>query len=138
MMWLMLFFFFFSSRRRHTSCYRDWSSDVCSSDLAAGGADRARHEIGPGVDVAPRIADDGGLAGGAGRGVDANDLFLRNGEHAEGIIFPQILLGGERETGKILELAQIVGMNSRRIEFLAVRGDVFVGVAQRPLQAIEL
>src|SRR5207245_8773282 len=23
----------FSSRRRHTSCYRDWSSDVCSSDL---------------------------------------------------------------------------------------------------------
>src|SRR6266542_3791849 len=26
-------FFFFSSRRRHTSCYRDWSSDVCSSDL---------------------------------------------------------------------------------------------------------
>src|SRR6266542_4736934 len=27
------FFFFFSSRRRHTRCYRDWSSDVCSSDL---------------------------------------------------------------------------------------------------------
>src|SRR5205814_3715927 len=27
-------FFFFSSRRRHTSCLSDWSSDVCSSDLA--------------------------------------------------------------------------------------------------------
>src|SRR6266496_6084682 len=26
-------FFFFSSRRRHTSSLRDWSSDVCSSDL---------------------------------------------------------------------------------------------------------
>src|SRR6266542_5030429 len=25
--------YFFSSRRRHTRCYRDWSSDVCSSDL---------------------------------------------------------------------------------------------------------
>src|SRR5438445_1040826 len=24
--------FFFSSRRRHTSYWRDWSSDVCSSD----------------------------------------------------------------------------------------------------------
>src|SRR5207245_7188770 len=24
---------FFSSRSRHTRCYRDWSSDVCSSDL---------------------------------------------------------------------------------------------------------
>src|SRR6266542_6289049 len=30
---LYLYFFFFSSRRRHTRCYRDWSSDVCSSDL---------------------------------------------------------------------------------------------------------
>src|SRR3989449_4448440 len=28
-------FFFFSSRRRHTRCSRDWSSDVCSSDLSA-------------------------------------------------------------------------------------------------------
>src|SRR5215471_17306514 len=29
-----MFFFFFSSRRRHTRSLRDWSSDVCSSDLA--------------------------------------------------------------------------------------------------------
>src|SRR2546422_4620429 len=29
-------FFFFSSRRRHTRCSRDWSSDVCSSDLRRG------------------------------------------------------------------------------------------------------
>src|SRR6266508_1620372 len=28
-----MFFFFFSSRRRHTRWPRDWSSDVCSSDL---------------------------------------------------------------------------------------------------------
>src|SRR5690349_22857634 len=27
-------FFFFSSRRRHTRSLRDWSSDVCSSDLS--------------------------------------------------------------------------------------------------------
>src|SRR6266700_5859490 len=31
----MCFFFFFSSRRRHTRFSRDWSSDVCSSDLRA-------------------------------------------------------------------------------------------------------
>src|SRR5436305_5738478 len=31
----LAFFFFFSSRRRHTRCGRDWSSDVCSSDLPA-------------------------------------------------------------------------------------------------------
>src|SRR5699024_11740197 len=30
---LIILFFFFSSRRRHTRSKRDWSSDVCSSDL---------------------------------------------------------------------------------------------------------
>src|SRR5206468_5987425 len=30
-------FFFFSSRRRHTRSDRDWSSDVCSSDLLLAG-----------------------------------------------------------------------------------------------------
>src|SRR5438132_13260643 len=30
----LIFFFFFSSRRRHTRSLCDWSSDVCSSDLA--------------------------------------------------------------------------------------------------------
>src|SRR6266496_3780223 len=37
-----LFFFFFSSRRRHTRSLRDWSSDVCSSDLAEAAPRRRR------------------------------------------------------------------------------------------------
>src|SRR3712207_9009143 len=32
-MFYLSFVFFFSSRRRHTRYWRDWSSDVCSSDL---------------------------------------------------------------------------------------------------------
>src|SRR5256885_2987861 len=50
--------FFFSSRRRHTRLQGDWSSDVCSSDLAgrARGA-RARSRFGP-VGVGPgRVRD---------------------------------------------------------------------------------
>src|SRR5437867_5708676 len=39
--------FFFSSRRRHTRSYGDWSSDVCSSDLAQTRQDGA--DGGPGV-----------------------------------------------------------------------------------------
>src|SRR2546422_11304237 len=35
--------FFFSSRRRHTRCSRDWSSDVCSSDLDFAALVLARH-----------------------------------------------------------------------------------------------
>src|SRR2546422_3379939 len=37
-------FFFFSSRRRHTRCSRDWSSDVCSSDLPWQGAEPQVHQ----------------------------------------------------------------------------------------------
>src|SRR2546429_2083578 len=36
---------FFSSRRRHTSCSRDWSSDVCSSDLGSLHATVAAHAL---------------------------------------------------------------------------------------------
>src|SRR2546430_7307377 len=36
----VLWFFFFSSRRRHTRFDCDWSSDVCSSDLATAVEDR--------------------------------------------------------------------------------------------------
>src|SRR6476620_5881307 len=32
----LVYCFFFSSRRRHTRYWRDWSSDVCSSDLTSG------------------------------------------------------------------------------------------------------
>src|SRR2546429_8784782 len=42
--------FFFSSRRRHTRCSRDWSSDVCSSDLldiAYGITSRTPQQAGP-------------------------------------------------------------------------------------------
>src|SRR5207249_8653944 len=53
-------YFYFSSRRRHTISKRDWSSDVCSSDLVQGetialrvGHDKYRHggqrDIEPGI-----------------------------------------------------------------------------------------
>src|SRR4051812_49654478 len=41
------FFFFFSSRRRHTRLTCDWSSDVCSSDLAPRRGAPARREMPP-------------------------------------------------------------------------------------------
>src|SRR6267378_5316516 len=37
-------FFFFSSRRRHTRSLRDWSSDVCSSDLPFRIVNRAQYQ----------------------------------------------------------------------------------------------
>src|SRR3712207_5998942 len=43
-------YFFFSSRRRHTRYWRDWSSDVCSSDLEY-----------PNIDIERAVLEDAGL-----------------------------------------------------------------------------
>src|SRR2546422_9005699 len=55
--YLVSFFFFFSSRRRHTRCSRDWSSDVCSSDLGGRVTLSARLEDSGAVRVA--VSDTG-------------------------------------------------------------------------------
>src|SRR5215217_9360802 len=75
----MKFVFFFSSRRRHTRYWRDWSSDVCSSDLLEpepdeiGGAgppdrleQRRRALEDPGQAEGDRGDEDGVAADGAG------------------------------------------------------------------------
>src|SRR5690606_40711217 len=45
------FLFFFSSRRRHTRFSRDWSSDVCSSDLEAPAYATRRPQSSPALSV---------------------------------------------------------------------------------------
>src|SRR2546422_590085 len=52
MLYSVSFFFFFSSRRRHTRCSRDWSSDVCSSDLGG-----LTYAIDPAQALGRRISD---------------------------------------------------------------------------------
>src|SRR5690606_39757978 len=77
-------FFFFSSRRRHTRFSRDWSSDVCSSDLAvptgvphitvaAGLGERLAREQKPG-------ADDQALGDGGGQAVVGSTTVTDGGE----------------------------------------------------------
>src|SRR5690625_2987898 len=61
--------FFFSSRRRHTSWPRDWSSDVCSSDLH--GHHVRRRALAQGGDVG---ADRSQVDCGAGRVVGHEEI----------------------------------------------------------------
>src|SRR5690606_38558598 len=104
--------FFFASRRRHTRFSRDWSSDVCSSDLLGellgerGEPHGGEHRGGDGDDVAALAGDlddllgeDGGPAearggdGQAGLGVDDADGVEAVGDVLHGRGVAAALLG---------------------------------------------
>src|SRR3712207_8449770 len=68
-MMLGYYFFFFSSRRRHTRYWRDWSSDVCSSDLGDGRVQPQPPSVALAV-VEHALEDALGLAGSAFAAVD--------------------------------------------------------------------
>src|SRR3712207_6951675 len=69
-----MFCFFFSSRRRHTRYWRDWSSDVCSSDLFDAVAQQKYHWIEK-IDHVHHAGNSSGI-------VDGASLLLIGGEQA--------------------------------------------------------
>src|SRR5258707_2374765 len=86
--------FFFSSRRRHTRYWRDWSSDVCSSDLSG-------DQLGKPVLAGPRVRSRAsepsartimtraGLARGTKKEPTPNTIHLASGDHsAENAMLP--------------------------------------------------
>src|SRR2546422_1830756 len=99
----MLFFFFFSSRRRHTRCSRDWSSDVCSSDLLRPRR-RSRFSLPPWALAAGLL-----LVVGAAGGIDVARFFT---------VFAIMLLAGK-----------FAGEAFERLGQPAVMGELLAGIA---------
>src|SRR3712207_8666068 len=91
-------FFFFSSRRRHTRYWRDWSSDVCSSDLGAILVIENERLL------AVHMPDDG---------VPVADFF---GQQAGG--FGDTILIATRNEGKTKEFRRLFGDMGYRVENL--------------------
>src|SRR6266576_5724895 len=100
----MLFFFFFSSRRRHTRSLRDWSSDVCSSDLLARAAG-PRHRP-------PRAAGEGRM-----RRLRIGFLFRRPYGAGHVSIFPKTL-EMLADAGVVVD---VIAGNGRLIDLSSVR-----------------
>src|SRR6185295_19409724 len=123
-----MIFFFFSSRRRHTRYWRDWSSDVCSSDLKA----RLRREGVPGEEIRERLeALNMGRLRIASKGIvraaaptDAADPFRRVDEgeqRREGMYMLGQVAALHRERTTIPELHARIGRGSAELlaEFAA-------------------
>src|SRR5437588_12419966 len=99
------FFFFFSSRRRHTRSLCDWSSDVCSSDLA--GAELVRPAepllleaagLGFGTAEFSRVGGAMGLAEGVAARNQRHGLLVVHGHATEGLT--NVSRSEERRVGK--------------------------------------
>src|SRR5438445_1507403 len=90
---LSLYLFFFSSRRRHTRYWRDWSSDVCSSDLLT--TNKTEFFLGAQQGEVMRLAEELGLVG--RQGVDhVSQLFARGVALGEVVV----IRSEERRVGK--------------------------------------
>src|SRR5690349_25081807 len=96
----MIFCFFFSSRRRHTRSLRDWSSDVCSSDLG-GGRRALLHE-----------APDGALVRHAGADVALAQVAPEG--HAHALLLDLGRRSEERRVGKECRSRWSAGQSTKK------------------------
>src|SRR3712207_766554 len=103
--------FFFSSRRRHTRYWRDWSSDVCSSDLREAGAGRFTTV---GADRAPETR---GLIAACAGGVEnlRTGLVepLINGGHQVAITLTPTAAAWLDHLGAVEEMETLTGLPGR-------------------------
>src|SRR5436309_3762970 len=96
-------FFFFSSRRRHTRFSRDWSSDVCSSDLRSCLESQVRqHDILPrAAAIESRISPTGAIVAGL-TGIE-NSIIVRARYQVARIIRIHGDRSEERRVGKSVD-----------------------------------
>src|SRR5699024_1520322 len=138
--------FFFSSRRRHTRSKRDWSSDVCSSDLFIQQIRRAdlldeavgqfvghvqpearRPPAQPGVDDAAFSGDEPGV-----RGVLL--VYFGQGLEAPPAAVAALVVGGEIVPGAVGGMGVPPGPLAAIAPFLVEVDAVRAGVAEHPVQ----
>src|SRR6266542_5757417 len=104
----IVFVFFLSSRRRHTRCYRDWSSDVCSSDLAG----RVERDF-----LGVRLGERGPFGGELGLRGFVGGRFRQSGGFLGGFLGTFKRLGDFFDLGEEI-VERLLGLVFRSLRFL--------------------
>src|SRR5207245_7773508 len=91
------------SRRRHTRCYRDWSSDVCSSDLVA-----------LALTIGPAVKSKGDARAGSIVVVDARGAYARDSLAAVAALLSSRRLRGVSLDELVASAASEIGRASCR------------------------
>src|SRR5690349_23229953 len=102
---LLSFCFFFSSRRRHTRSLRDWSSDVCSSDLGLGETYRLGRKFARYVVAVDRDEAEGARIAAVADALDhpcfgQAEAAARDGHSQDDLAVARVLRSEERRVGK--------------------------------------
>ena len=105
---------------------------------AATGPDGARHNVGPGVDVALGVTNHGWLAGGTTGSVHPNHIRHGGGKHTKRVVVAQIRLGGKWHLGQIVQRVDVHGLQADVIKRFAVERHVGVSMDHTPAQALQL
>src|SRR5262245_20363220 len=70
--------------------------------------------------------------------MNAENLVARYSKHSKRVMRAQIAFVGERKLRQIVKRFEITGMHAGFVEYLLVVGDIAVGMAERPLQSLQL
>ena len=93
---------------------------------------------GPDIQVVLGVGHHGLLARGARRGVNPGQVIPGDGDQAEGIGVPQVLLGGEGQLGKVIDGADILGLQAHLVEPLFVQGHMVIAALNHLHQPLGL
>ncbi|GAF26231.1 acyl-CoA synthetases (AMP-forming)/AMP-acid ligases II [Moorella thermoacetica Y72] len=111
------------------------------NDIMPGGAaadEGPGHEFGPDVDVVAGVTNHRRFTGSARGGVDTYDLAHGHGEHAVGVVIPQILFGGERQSLQVVQALDVPRFQADLLEGPAIKGDIKKGPPDCCLEAFQL
>ena len=110
--------------------------DVVARD--AEGSQAARHALAPDADILAGVADDGRVARGAGRRVDADDFTLRSRLQAEGIVVPKVLLGRKRQLDNVVDRPDVGRREVHLLQLVPIERNVVVHVLHDLVEALAL